>query len=99
MSTWFKSGVYGTLRPEAGEGLRLVEMLFARRDADLKITSIRDGTHMPGSLHPHGQAFDISKSTEVSREMIAAVLGPNFDVVEEIDHIHIEYDPAEPSLI
>lgn len=65
----------------------------------ITITSILDGKHRDGSKHYDGQAFDIRTFiytvTELN-ELMAALkeaLGPDFDVVLENDHIHIEYDP------
>jgi len=67
---------------------------------DLVITSCNDGQHMEGSFHPKGDAFDIrtrdlpneAKKVEM-RVSLAAALGPDFDVVLESDHMHIERDP------
>ena len=94
MSTWYKQGVYGTLTIEAAEALRQLEKLFASTE-DIFITSIREGTHMPGSFHPSGRALDIRKPKAISIHEIRNRLGTNFDVIEEHDHIHIEYDPKK----
>jgi hypothetical protein len=91
-ATWYKQGVYGKLTPQAAEGLRKVEIVYGNRDQDLFITSIREGTHGRGSLHPSGNAFDVRKGT-VSAGVLRSMLGRHFDVVEHTTHYHIEYDP------
>jgi hypothetical protein len=93
MNTWIKQGVYGELTPEAAEGLRKIEKEHGKENKDLFITSIREGTHSPGSLHPSGNAFDIRFSF-MNSNAIRKVLGKDFDVVvHHPTHIHIEYDP------
>jgi hypothetical protein len=63
------------------------------------ITSILDGKHKPFSKHYEGNAFDIRiiqyLKTHITKllEQLKKELGPDFDVVLESDHIHIEYDP------
>lgn len=56
--------------------------------------------HKFGSLHYSGRAFDFRTSTLPSpasvQDVIAMArirLGPEFDVVMEADHGHVEYDP------
>lgn len=63
------------------------------------ITSAADGVHMMGSRHYTGEAIDI-RSSNIDAVMktrlvqsLRAVLGDHFDVVDEVDHIHIEFDP------
>jgi len=62
------------------------------------ITSALDGEHSAGSLHPYGKAIDVRSRTipDVfkARDDIQKELGNDFDVVMEIDHLHIEYDPT-----
>lgn len=50
------------------------------------------------SLHPSGRALDLriwnlADPPAVAQEL-AALLGPDYDVVVEDDHIHIEHDPV-----
>lgn len=71
------------------------------------VTSILDGTHMKGSKHYEGKAFDLRTWEDSSGNQmppadkqslaseIAKNLGRDWDVVVEGDHIHIEYDPKE----
>ena len=93
MATWIKQGVYGRLRCEAAEGLRKIERFHALRGKDLFITSICEGTHSAGSLHPMGLAWDMRPCKEISIKDIKKELGKDFDVVKESNHIHVEYDP------
>lgn len=76
-----------------------VDEIYKKFGYEMWITSGKDKTHNPGSLHPLGRAFDI-KTMHVPRTewqaihaAIVACLGPAFDVVLEADHIHLEYDP------
>lgn len=61
------------------------------------VTSINDGRHMAGSKHYSGNAADIRiwymRNPSACCAAIRKVLGPDFDVVLEKDHIHLEYDP------
>jgi hypothetical protein len=92
MTIWYKQGVYGELVPEAAEGLRRVEKLFASKGQDVFVTSIRDSSHGPGSFHPHGKAWDQRPNYKVSVTAIKKAVGIKFDVVPEKDHTHIELD-------
>ena len=66
---------------------------------EIVVTSILDGVHSSKSLHYKGLAFDIRTyiytQYEISKLMgsLKYMLGPNYDVVLEKNHIHIEYDP------
>jgi len=65
---------------------------------DLMITSILDGTHDPKSYHRFGMAFDFRTHGITKGELtqIADVFKeacPMWDIVIEVDHGHVEYDP------
>jgi hypothetical protein len=68
---------------------------------NLVITSAHDGTHSDNSLHDDGLAVDLRTwgfSNAQARRVttgIQAALGEKWDVVYEVDHIHIEFDPPE----
>ena len=72
--------------------------LWAGREADF--TSIVDGKHSSKSLHYVGLACDLRHwyITEPDRprfvEAIEDLLGDGYDVVPEVDHIHIEFQPT-----
>ena len=68
-------------------------------DYNIIITSGTDGVHMEGSKHYTGDALDLRISNipkDQLQRYIKALkgrLGPDFDVVLESDHIHVEFDP------
>lgn len=83
---------------------RLVEALFIADDLhrlatgkELVITSLRDGKHKTGSKHYSGEAADLRihylPRPDIWSNELAAKVGPDFDVLLEGDHIHVEYDP------
>ena len=92
-----KAGVdISRLERRTRSGLKIVGSVLAGHGEELVITSTYEGTHGAGSLHYANQAFDIrmpDKETPSLRMELMAVLGSDFDVVAERDHIHIEYDP------
>jgi len=55
--------------------------------------------HMSGSLHYEGKALDLRDRTihpahrKLAAEMLRFKLGPDYDIVLESDHIHLEFDP------
>ena len=72
------------------------------------VTSANDSTHGANSLHYKNRAYDIRTKNiscylQRSKEDIAKdwvermklVLGDDYDVIFERDHIHVEYDPKE----
>jgi hypothetical protein len=65
----------------------------------LTVTSGYDGSHSAQSLHYKGLAEDY-RTRDVSPAHLSAmlddaraILGRDYDVVLEIDHVHVEYDP------
>lgn len=67
---------------------------------EIVVTSILDGVHGEKILHYKGLAFDmrtfIYKSADEIEKLMSMfkyMLWPNYDVVLEKDHIHVEYDP------
>ena len=80
-----------------------IEKVYAQFGVPCVCTSARDGKHSPKSLHYSGRAIDLRtrqlgnmQQLEVTARL-RKVLGPDFDVVLESDHLHIEFDPkTEP---
>jgi hypothetical protein len=77
-----------------------VESVFSTYGLEAVITSAIDGEHSPGSLHYTGSALDYRTrffATRADAEEAAGevreALGPDFDVVLEDTHLHIEFDP------
>ena len=95
MTVWYKQGVLGDLQTVARKGLGRVFELFNEVNEDLYVTSIREGNHIAGSLHYDGLAFDIRYSDKVFITDVKQILGKYWDVVDEGNHIHCEYDPKE----
>jgi len=66
---------------------------------DFTITACVDGKHMTGSLHYAGAAIDVRTRELAADEVqkliarIKSCLGDAFDVLLEVDHIHIEFQP------
>lgn len=103
------------LHPGIGDKLVQIAHLWAAYfpyDMDgLTITSgheghADDGVHKPTSFHYKGQAVDLRvrdvKITEVDKRFVPAVkflLGSDYDVVWEGDHVHIEYDPKGTNVV
>ena len=86
------------IRPEIALAIAITHSVMIRRGWDLVVTSVRDGTHMEGSRHYSGCAFDVRtnflKPEQISllRNELAGALGPDFDVVIEPTHCHVEFD-------
>jgi len=91
------------IRPEMVLGHGIVASVFDRYGLlGCTITSANDSQHGSGSLHFNGSALDyrtrdfypeIDKTAFTSD--IKDALGPEFDVVLESDHIHVEYQPKD----
>ena len=95
-----KAGVdISRLNPEIRRTLTPLEQLWKdRAGEELVITSTYEGNHTPSSLHYHNDAIDVRWPIEEQRRKqliyrIRDLLGKDFDVVSEMSHIHIEYDP------
>ncbi len=98
-----KEGVSFTgVSPELVLGIFLAHQVYLQRQVPLVVTSLTDGRHGAQSLHFIGAAADLrlpSRFTEVPSDddrmaaELRAALGDEWDVVLEIDHIHIEHDP------
>lgn len=70
--------------------------LFREQAQTLTLTSGTDGQHKAGSKHHSGEAVDLRLPTarkEAVVEQLQNRLGAEYDVVLEVDHIHVEYDP------
>jgi len=96
----FKQGVkLAQLQPQIVLGLLAVHSIFEGFGYELVITSVSDGKHKTNSLHYAGSAVDIRTRDLQASDVpliisnIKSALGSNFDVIFEVTHIHIEYDP------
>jgi len=90
------------VKPEILLAIMVADGVFKDHGLELVITSITEGTHMRGSEHYTGNAFDfrIRDITEPKVRQIChsigGSLGADYDVVLETDHGHVEYDPKTP---
>ena len=92
--------VFG-FRPELVFAILVVDGIFREMGKELVITSGSERTvkHKSGSCHYNGCAFDcrtrdlLLKETTFVAEQCRLRLGAEFDVVQETDHLHIEYQP------
>jgi len=89
------AGLHWCMRPV----LIAAERVYSALQAGLEVTSVTDGEHSPRSLHYYGLAIDLGvRGMEGSRrkravEMLQDKVGCGFQVLDEVDHIHIEWDP------
>jgi len=94
------------LKREIRRALNIIEDVYINiAGHESIITSTTEGTHSPSSLHYAGQAVDIALpgahnmyvrpggSTNAVVKKLREMLGKDYDVVLEKDHIHVEYDP------
>lgn len=84
------------LRPEILIALRLFDYFCSAEGYLLQVTWTTGGKHGKRSLHPKRRAFDALPLAKAGAYIIAAcrqVLGPDYDIVEEKDHLHVEWDP------
>ena len=87
------------VKPELLVGLMIADAIFSEHKEQLVLTSLVDGAHSPGSLHYPGMAFDVRTAgvpQDTLNRIVARLneeLGEDFDVVLELDHLHIEFQP------
>lgn len=85
------------VKPEIVVAMMVCEPIISKH-AEFVVTSVCDGKHMHGSKHYEGLAMDI-RTREIPASMLKPcleelkeALGPQYDVVLEGDHIHLEHD-------
>jgi hypothetical protein len=92
-----KAGVdISRLNREIRRALGMIVDVVAGIGVELVVTSTYEGTHKGGSLHYGNDAFDFRLPPKWGKFLVDKVklmLGGDFDVVLEVDHIHVEYDP------
>lgn len=94
MNCWIKEDVQGDLSVPMRKGHGIVVKLYYSKGLDFFVTSRREGIHSPGSLHPDGNAEDF-RGQGVPILEIKLALPSDYDIVQESDHYHLEYDPKE----
>ncbi len=102
----FKDNVVLNIQPEIAKILPLIDKVHEELDThEAVITSANDSTHMNGSLHYKGLAIDI-RTRDIHPELVtdlvkaiklrtngSVLLNTPYQVITEVDHIHIEFDP------
>lgn len=86
------------IRAELIIALMVAESTYqAMSGQGITITSVTDGEHSKTSLHYSGCAVDIRNPEAFDNVTMAASLKArlfdDYDVIDEVDHIHIEYQP------
>lgn len=89
---WIKQGVQGELCREMRRAVGLLAKLYGAAGEDLFITSAQEGNHTAGSLHYDGRAVDFRKGS-IQLGQIQLQLPSGYDLVEELSHYHLEWDP------
>jgi len=85
------------LKRECRRSLKDVDEIFRKEGSEAVVTSTYEGNHRPDTLHYNDNAYDLRKpetyTTTVFKNLHNRLTQKGFDVVEEITHYHIEYDP------
>lgn len=87
------------IRPELMLALFIADGVWAGLGEELVVTSLNDSFHSKTSLHYSGQGADLRTryftDVEVAANELRTALGnnPNYDVIVESDHIHLEWQP------
>lgn len=97
----FKHGTkISGIRSELILAILVADGIYDKYETDLVLTSVNDGKHSHASLHYSGSAMDIrtrdlpeEDSVQKVAEEIRQALSNEYDVVVELNHIHIEYQP------
>jgi hypothetical protein len=94
-----KPGALLSTRPEMDYARRILARIWTAHGYQLTVTSGLDSTHSAESLHYEGLAEDY-RTRDVAPSQLSgmvsearAILGRDYDVVLESDHLHVEYDP------
>lgn len=87
------------LTPQILLALIIADEVYKAHGVEMWITSINDSGHMKGSLHYKGRAVDLRVRNIPAEhrfkipKILKSRLSPGYDVIDEGDHIHIEWDP------
>jgi hypothetical protein len=99
----FKSGVIAEgVQPPIWWALGIAEMTYAKFGCELVVTSLTDGVHPDlKNIHGRGLAADLRTSSVPKLDTVQDIMldlnyrlyALGYDIVQEKDHIHIEFDP------
>lgn len=96
----FKDGVLVHFTPVINYILHNVDECYKRRGSEAVVTAGRDGVHGKNSLHYEDKALDF-RTWNVQKELLPTLVQDikatlpaegGWDVVLEIDHLHVERD-------
>lgn len=97
-----KAGVdVNNVQPPVWYAIGVAEVIYRNQGLKLTVTSLTDSHQSkPDSLHNKGLAVDLRTRNvplgliSIIDHTLRGILDPmGFDVILEVDHIHIEYDP------
>ena len=85
------------LSPQTRRILNIVDAEYEVYGSEAVITSTYEGNHRPGSLHYQDDAIDFRRTPDINSiaKNLRVKLSDDYDVVIEVDHLHVEYDPKE----
>jgi hypothetical protein len=97
-----KPGVRITgIKPETLVALMVCNDVYKSLGYEMVVTAVCDGVHSRGSIHYVGMAFDL-RTSNLRAESIPLIvkaikdqIGMDFDVLDEKDHVHVEFQPKE----
>ena len=97
----FKDNTLGfqSLCPQITLALMVLDGVFIKHGIEMVITSVNDANHAPTSLHYSGHGIDFRSRTVPDKTQflieckIALGHSPDFDLILESDHYHLEYQP------
>lgn len=95
----FKPGVQLTITEAINKILDGVNLAYLGFNVPCVVTSGSDGKHMKQSKHYTNEALDFRISDIQPQDLqpivkaCKEILGKDFDVVLEGNHLHVEYDP------
>ncbi len=84
------------LNREIRRFLTKADAIYTAYDEVFVVTSTYEGTHGPSSLHYADDAIDAGLPKKYKSEIFSGLRNVNpakYDVVNEGDHYHAEYDP------
>jgi len=88
------------LTPQVVEILNAAAVWSHRTGVTVMVTSLNDHGHGTNSLHYRDAAvdFDTAKGSDLERlsGSLRSQLGPGYDVLNEGNHVHVEWDLGKP---
>lgn len=88
----------GYFDERAGAVLHYASVWSLRERIDIEVNSAADSTHGSTSLHPLDLAWDLDTAGDRPEDIaklarfLKAYLPTDYDVVLEVDHVHVEFD-------